>query len=87
MELELIKSEKDSAVLEIKGEDHTFCNALRKELWETGHVDAAGYTIAHTLTASPILVVKAKDPRKALETASAHLRKKFNEMKGLFKKK
>ncbi|HLC55312.1 MAG TPA: DNA-directed RNA polymerase subunit L [Candidatus Nanoarchaeia archaeon] len=87
MELELKKAEKDDAILEIKGEDHTFCNALRRELWESGNVDAAGYTIAHSLTASPVLVVKAKDPKKALETASMHLREKFKELKGLFKKK
>ncbi len=87
MELTLKKSEKDTAILEIKGEDHTFCNALRRELWETGAVDAAGYTIAHSLTASPVLIVKARDAQKALETASEHLHTTFKTLKGLLKKK
>ncbi|MDO8555749.1 MAG: DNA-directed RNA polymerase subunit L [Nanoarchaeota archaeon] len=87
MEL-IIKQHDDTAtILEIKGEDHTFCNALRRELWETKAVDSAGYTIAHSLTTSPVFVIKAKDPKKALEKAAEHLQETFKELKQLFKKK
>ncbi|MDO8628220.1 MAG: DNA-directed RNA polymerase subunit L [Nanoarchaeota archaeon] len=87
MELELKQSSTNQAIIEIKGEDHTFCNILRKQLWDNGDIENAGYTIAHSLTASPVLNIKAKDPKKALEKASEKLQDTFKELKTLFKTK
>ena len=87
MEIDIKRHDDTVTILEIKGEDHTFCNALRRELWETGAVESAGYTIAHSLTTSPVFVIKAKDPKKALEKATSNLQETFKELKQLFKKK
>mgnify|MGYP001571063930 FL=1 len=85
MELKLKRNDEKGVLIEIAGEDHTFCNALRKELWDHD-VDAAGYAIEHSLTTSPVLIVKAKNPAKALENAAESLRKKTKELKSLFSK-
>ncbi|HLD12388.1 MAG TPA: DNA-directed RNA polymerase subunit L [Candidatus Nanoarchaeia archaeon] len=87
MELTLKEHSDNHAIIEIKGEDHTFCNILRKQLWDNGDIEHAGYTIAHSLTTSPVLHLKAKDPKKALEKASEKLQDTFKELKTLFKSK
>ena len=87
MELELKPSVDNQTIIEIKGEDHTFCNILRKQLWDNGEIENAGYTIAHSLTASPVFHIKTKDPKKALEKASEKLQETFKELKTLFKSK
>lgn len=78
MELKIIENEKKKIILEIVGEDHTLCNALRKELWNDKSVKIAGYNISHPLTASPRIVVETDgktSPSKALLDAAARLKK------------
>lgn len=85
MEVNLKRNDDKGTLIEIAGEDHTFCNALRGELWEHD-VEAAGYAIEHSLTSSPVLVVKSKNPQKSLEKAAESLKKKAKELKSLFSK-
>lgn len=66
MELNVLESEKGMLKLEIKGEDHTFCNIVRKELWQDKNTDIAGYSIKHSLVSNPVLVVESNDPKKSL---------------------
>lgn len=88
MELKIISKEKNSLKLEVMGEDHTLCNALRKELWNDKNIDVSGYHVEHSLISSPVLVIetKKKSPVKALESAADRLIKQNNELKLLFKK-
>lgn len=88
MELNVVSKEKNCLKIEIKEEDHTLCNALRKELWNDKDVDISGYQIEHSLIISPVIVVetKKKNPFKALENAADRLLKENNELKALFKK-
>lgn len=79
MELKVIEAEKGMLKLEIVGEDHTFCNILRKELWQDKDTEIAGYTIKHALVSNPILVVESKDARKALIETANRLKKKNDE--------
>jgi len=63
-------------VIEIKGEGHAFCNALKEELWNDSHVKAAGYNIEHPLVGVPRLVIETdgkESPKKALAGAAKRM--------------
>ncbi len=83
MEIEFLKNEKNKIEFIVKGEDHTLCNALRKELWDESDVDIAAYNIDHPLIGDPVMLVETKktDAKKAVLNASASLRKKVGELK------
>ncbi len=79
MEIKILALDKESMKLELVGEDHTFANALRKELWNNPNVKLAGYNIEHPLVSNPVLVVDGngkEDPKKMLLKAVEGLRKK-----------
>lgn len=86
MEINIIENEPTKLKIEILGENHTLCNALRKELWEDKTVKAAGYSIGHALTPRPILVVSASDAKKSLSEAIKRLKKVNKELRDKFKK-
>ena len=67
----------------IKGEDHTLCNFLRKELWSDSDVDIAAYSIDHPLVSDPVMLVETKksDAKKAVLKAAGELRKTISELK------
>jgi DNA-directed RNA polymerase subunit L len=78
MELKVIEEGKNKLIVEIKGEDHTFCNALKAELWNDKHVKAAAYNIDHPLVGEPHLTVETdgkEDPKDALIAAAKRLKK------------
>ncbi len=73
--------------IEIIGETHTFCNALRKELWNDKDVQVAGYNIEHPLVSNPVLTLETekKDPKKVLEAAVKRLKKRNAKIKDSIK--
>jgi DNA-directed RNA polymerase subunit L len=82
MEINILKEEKNSLKIEIKGEDHTLANALRRELWNGAHVKIAGYSIDHPLVGSPILIVETEgkeDAKKTLLSCVDRLKKKNSD--------
>jgi DNA-directed RNA polymerase subunit L len=83
MEIKVIAMDKNSMKIELVGEDHTFANALRKELWENKGTQIAGYNIEHPLVASPVLMINGdgkEDPKKMLLKAAESLKQKNNEL-------
>lgn len=76
MIINVLENEKNSLSFELKGADHTFCNALKVELSNLDDVSVATYTISHPLVGVPKFVVKTKkdSPKKALEVAVKNLR-------------
>nr|MBA4404735.1 DNA-directed RNA polymerase subunit L [Nanoarchaeum sp.] len=89
MEINVIAVDKNSMKIELIGEDNTFANALRKELWENKAVQIAGYNIEHPLVANPILVINTdgkEDPKKVLLKTAESLKEKNNELIAKFKK-
>ncbi len=87
MEIEVLKQTKDHLRINIEGEDHTLCNAIRSELWQDKNLEAAGYVIEHPLVSSPILTIDAKtDPKKVLLNSIAGLKKKSAELATKIKK-
>ena len=89
MKLKILEEKKKRMVLEIKGETHTFCNALKKELWNDSHVKAAGYNIPHPYVGVPKLIVEtdgSESPKKALIEAAKRLQKNADKFKSVFSK-
>ncbi len=83
MKINVLEKEKNKIRIEIIGETHTFCNVLRKELWNDDDVKVAGYNIEHPLVSNPVLTLETdkKDPKKVLESAIKRLRDKNDKIK------
>ena len=86
MEVQFLIEEKNKVKVEIKGEGHTICNPIVKELWKDDKVDIAGYSIDHSLVSSPLLTVEGNDAKNNLRKAIERLSKKVNDMDEKFKK-
>ena len=82
MELEVLESTKNRLKFKLKGETHTFCNILRRELWNDKSTKIAGYRVEQGLEAEPIFLLEtgSKEPKKVLQDAITRLRKEFNEL-------
>ncbi|MEK6950798.1 MAG: DNA-directed RNA polymerase subunit L [Nanoarchaeota archaeon] len=81
MEFLPIEETKNKLVFQLKGETHTFCNALKHELLKVKGVEIAVYRIDHPLVGVPqfLLETKGIEPRKALKEALAGLKKKAQQ--------
>ncbi|MBD3361636.1 DNA-directed RNA polymerase subunit L [Candidatus Woesearchaeota archaeon] len=88
MEIKVLEEKKSRLVFEIKGEGHTLCRALQKELWNDSHIKAAGYNIDHPLVGVPKFVVETDgaDPRKTVSAAIKRLQKQTDKFKDAAKK-
>ncbi|MEK6834996.1 MAG: DNA-directed RNA polymerase subunit L [Nanoarchaeota archaeon] len=86
MEIKILKDEKNRIEFEIIGEDHTFCNAVRDELWNQEDVEISAYNIKHPLISNPVMLVEVSkgDPKKALQNTVSSLKKKVKEIKDNF---
>lgn len=83
MEFNILEESKSKLVFELKGETHTFCNALKHELQQIKGVDIAVYRIDHPLVGIPKFQIETKgvEARKALKDALKALKKKAVEFK------
>jgi len=87
MKLNLLESEKNKLRFEVIGEGHTFCNVLRKELWNDKEVEVAGYHIEHDMVSEPLFIVESKgNAKNALIDASERLLKRNKEFLDKVKK-
>ncbi len=83
MEFNVIEETRNRLVFQLKGETHTFCNALKHELQQVKGVSVATYRIDHPLVGVPqfLLETKSIEPRKALKEALKALKKKAEDFK------
>ncbi|MBI2666380.1 DNA-directed RNA polymerase subunit L [Candidatus Woesearchaeota archaeon] len=81
MEFVVLEESKTKLVFKLKGETHTFCNALKHELEEVKGVTLVAYRIDHPLVGEPQfqLETKSVEPRAALKDALKSLKKKAND--------
>ena len=84
MELKIIEQSKTKMVIEIKGEDHTFCNALKASLQNDADIKYASYTVEHPSISSPVMIIEGKDPKDSLMKAAKKLGKDFEKLKESF---
>lgn len=89
MEINVLEGSKKKLVVEIKGESHSFCNALKAALWKDKKVKVTGYNIAHPLVGVPKLVIETEsgDPKKILLDAVKSLKKDSDAFLKSFDKK
>ena len=76
MELNVIEETPKKIVTEVKGANHTLCNAVKTELVGNKHVKVATYSIKHPLVGVPTITVETDGiakPRKVLADATAKL--------------
>lgn len=81
--MKIITDKKNELEIEITGETHTLCNALRKALMEDKDVESAAYVIEHPIIGEPKLYIKAKNPKKSLKNAAETLKSRCEEFKEL----
>lgn len=87
MEITVLESKKHRIVFELRGVDHTFCNALKQELWNDETVKVSAYAISHSLVGVPKFVVESTgDVKEALSAASKRLQKRNKEFLAAFEK-
>ena len=89
MEMNILEDKKNRLMFELKGETHTFCNILRRELWNDKHVKAAAYNIEHPLIGIPKMIVETdgkESPKKALSEATKRIKKVNDTFKKQFMK-
>lgn len=86
--MNVLEKKKNRLVFELPGADHTFCNALKTELWNDEDVKVATYTIKHPLLAVPKFIIETKkeDATKAVLDASSRLQKQFKSYATVFSK-
>ena len=88
MELNVLEESKKRMIFELKGETHTFCGALKEELWKIKGVEVASFKVEHPLIGIPKFMVETKgiEPREALKKALNGLKKKTKEFQKEVKK-
>ena len=89
MELKVHENTKKRMVFDLIGADHTFCNALKKELWKDSTIRTAAYKVDHPLIGIPKFIVETngqKDAKAVLKAATARLKKHNKDFLSLFKK-
>lgn len=89
MDINVLEQKKNRIKFEIGGEDHSFCNVLKKELLNDSHVKIATYAIEHPLIAKPQMIVETdgnEDVVKALKDAAKRLGKTAEKFKSDFMK-
>ncbi len=87
MEVKILDDKKNKIILEIKGVDHTLCNALKAELWNDKHVKIATYSIRHPQISIPQVIVETDgevSPKNALINAVQRLHKNNEKFKKEF---
>jgi len=87
MKVKVLKSSGNEMRIEIEGEGHSFCSALRSVLLEDKDVDFAGYSVPHPLSSKSVFYIRTKGRKKAknvLETAARRLGEKMVEFQKLF---
>lgn len=85
MELKILEEKKNKLILEIKGEGHTFLNALKNELLKNKHVKIASYNISHPIVGVPkiILETDGEAPKKVLQDAAKKMSERAEDFKKL----
>ena len=88
MEIEVLEYTGKRLKLKLIGEDHTFANLLRKELWNDKDIKIAGYNVEHSLTPAPTFLIEtnSKDAKNVLEDAIKRLKKLNEDIASSFKK-
>lgn len=83
MKVEILENEKDKMKVEIH-ENTTLVSLINENLWQQKGMDVAAFKVDHPYLSKPVLMIKSRNPKKALLDAAEQiiedakdLRKKF----------
>ncbi|QSZ67479.1 DNA-directed RNA polymerase subunit L [Methanofollis aquaemaris] len=82
MDIKILEREEDKVRMVLKGQGHTFMNALAEELLSDPSVDVAKYTILFQFSEPELFVTTrdGKDPIVAVQEACARLTSQCDEL-------
>lgn len=85
MKLKVLEQKKNKLHLEVET-GHSFCNILRKELWNDKDVHVSGYYTEHIQVGNPRFVIETtdKDPIVAFRDAVKRLKKQNAQFSDAF---
>lgn len=83
MEVNVLEKDKEKMKIEVKGESFTLTQLLAKTLWRQG--SEAASVKEHPVLEQPKIIVKASNPKKALEKAASSVEEICEELKKDFK--
>lgn len=88
MEIEVIKSDKDSVEFKLIGQRHAFPNLLKKALLEQKETEFAAYKLLHPLDKDAVffLRVKSSEPKAVLAKAIKEIVREAKEFEQEVKK-
>jgi DNA-directed RNA polymerase subunit L len=89
MNIKIVEKKGNDLRVEIEGEGHTLCNAIKSALFEDEAVVFAGYRIEHALLSKPVLYIKTdgkKDPLVLLNETLKKLMDRADEFREKFQK-
>jgi|SRR3989338_168097 len=89
MEIKILDDKKNKMIIEVKGIDHTLCNAIKTELWNDKHVKIATYSIRHPQISLPQMIIETdgeESPRNAWINAAQRIQKNNAKFKKEFLK-
>ncbi|MHA1603239.1 MAG: RpoL/Rpb11 RNA polymerase subunit family protein [Candidatus Freyarchaeota archaeon] len=89
MNIRIVEKKDNELRVEIEGEGHTLCNAIKSVLFEDESLVFAGYRIEHALLSKPTLYIKTngkKDPLTLLNETLEKLSDRIEEFKEKFQK-
>lgn len=77
MEIKVLEKTATKIIFQLLGADHTFCNALKRELNNVEGVEIATYAIEHPQIGIPKMLIQTKkiSPKDALKVALDSLSK------------
>ena len=87
MEVTKMDGSDEEIRLEVKGEGHTFCNALQNFLLKDSAIEFSGYKITHPLVGEPIVHIRTnrtKRPEQSAIDAATALQTVLEEIKTTF---
>ena len=84
MEIKIVEQDKNRLVFELIGENHTFCNAIKQELWNDKDIKIASYKIKHPELEVPQFIIEGKDPKKSLIEAAKRYKKELEKFQKSF---
>jgi DNA-directed RNA polymerase subunit L len=86
MKIEVITNEKDTLEFYIEGERHTLPNLLKETLAKNNDVEFVAYKLDHPIDTKSRFVLKAKNPKKILESAIKEIQAEIADFSKSFEK-
>lgn len=69
MEIEVLENDDEKLKIEVK-DNLTLINLINENLWKQRGLDYAAYAQQHPYISKPVLLVKGRNPKKALVEAA-----------------